>query len=195
MAAVQGRGASDWQDSTQQEDEGRDHSCRHWSFAGPQGEDTCCCCCCYCSYPTSCSFSFFSFCLLLTFALPPNFFSPSPCSCSLQVVGGKMTEAGRLCAFITKVKRGSLADTVGHLRPGELCHNLHLLLPPPACKPSNGLTGFQETRSWSGMAGFFREPPSTRSTTSSWSPKQSRRLSFWCPDSSGGTAECQLKVS
>lgn len=36
-----------------------------------------------------------------------------------QVVGGKMTESGRLCAFITKVKRGSLADTVGHLRPGR----------------------------------------------------------------------------
>lgn len=36
----------------------------------------------------------------------------------LQVVGGKMTESGRLCAFITKVKRGSLADTVGRLRPG-----------------------------------------------------------------------------
>lgn len=35
-----------------------------------------------------------------------------------QVVGGKMTESGRLCAFITKVKKGSLADTVGHLRPG-----------------------------------------------------------------------------
>ncbi|MED6256582.1 Regulating synaptic membrane exocytosis protein 2 [Ataeniobius toweri] len=35
----------------------------------------------------------------------------------LKVVGGKMTESGRLCAFITKVKRGSLADTVGHLRP------------------------------------------------------------------------------
>lgn len=29
-----------------------------------------------------------------------------------------MTESGRLCAFITKVKRGSLADTVGRLRPG-----------------------------------------------------------------------------
>lgn len=40
-----------------------------------------------------------------------------------------MTEAGRLCAFITKVKRGSLADTVGHLRPGKLRHHLHLLLP------------------------------------------------------------------
>uniref|UniRef100_A0A3P8XK60 Regulating synaptic membrane exocytosis 2 n=1 Tax=Esox lucius TaxID=8010 RepID=A0A3P8XK60_ESOLU len=37
----------------------------------------------------------------------------------LKVVGGKMTESGRLCAFITKVRRGSLADTVGHLRPGD----------------------------------------------------------------------------
>lgn len=30
-----------------------------------------------------------------------------------------MTESGRLCAFITKVRKGSLADTVGHLRPGK----------------------------------------------------------------------------
>uniref|UniRef100_A0A3B3TE80 Regulating synaptic membrane exocytosis 2 n=1 Tax=Paramormyrops kingsleyae TaxID=1676925 RepID=A0A3B3TE80_9TELE len=37
----------------------------------------------------------------------------------LKVVGGKMTESGRLRAFITKVKKGSLADTVGHLRPGD----------------------------------------------------------------------------
>ncbi|XP_075438658.1 regulating synaptic membrane exocytosis protein 2 isoform X38 [Ascaphus truei] len=37
----------------------------------------------------------------------------------LKVVGGKMTESDRLCAFITKVKKGSLADTVGHLRPGD----------------------------------------------------------------------------
>ncbi|XP_051948843.1 regulating synaptic membrane exocytosis protein 2 isoform X1 [Xyrauchen texanus] len=37
----------------------------------------------------------------------------------LKVVGGKMTESGRLCAFITKVKKGSLADTVGRLRPGD----------------------------------------------------------------------------
>lgn len=33
-----------------------------------------------------------------------------------------MTESGRLCAFITKVKRGSLADIVGHLRPGKHTH-------------------------------------------------------------------------
>ncbi|KAG7240649.1 hypothetical protein INR49_026704, partial [Caranx melampygus] len=38
---------------------------------------------------------------------------------SEKVVGGKMTESGRLCAFITKVRKGSLADTVGHLRPGD----------------------------------------------------------------------------
>ncbi|TNN32518.1 Regulating synaptic membrane exocytosis protein 1 [Liparis tanakae] len=37
----------------------------------------------------------------------------------LKVVGGKMTETGRLGAFITKVKKGSLADVVGHLRAGE----------------------------------------------------------------------------
>ncbi|XP_062865434.1 regulating synaptic membrane exocytosis protein 2 isoform X1 [Trichomycterus rosablanca] len=37
----------------------------------------------------------------------------------LKVVGGKRTESGQLCAFITKVRRGSLADTVGHLRPGD----------------------------------------------------------------------------
>ncbi|KAM9315309.1 regulating synaptic membrane exocytosis protein 1 isoform 7-T7 [Pholidichthys leucotaenia] len=37
----------------------------------------------------------------------------------LKVVGGKMTEMGRLGAFITKVKKGSLADVVGHLRPGD----------------------------------------------------------------------------
>lgn len=36
-----------------------------------------------------------------------------------QVVGGKMTELGRLGAFITKVKKGSLADVVGHLRAGK----------------------------------------------------------------------------
>ncbi|XP_077362286.1 regulating synaptic membrane exocytosis protein 2-like isoform X3 [Festucalex cinctus] len=37
----------------------------------------------------------------------------------LKVVGGKMTDSGHLCAFITKVKRGSLADVVGHLRAGD----------------------------------------------------------------------------
>lgn len=30
-----------------------------------------------------------------------------------------MTDLGRLGAFITKVKKGSLADVVGHLRAGN----------------------------------------------------------------------------
>lgn len=42
----------------------------------------------------------------------------SLCRLGLQVVGGKMTETGRFGAFITKVKKGSLADVVGHLRAG-----------------------------------------------------------------------------
>uniref|UniRef100_A0A8C5R3Y1 Regulating synaptic membrane exocytosis 1 n=1 Tax=Leptobrachium leishanense TaxID=445787 RepID=A0A8C5R3Y1_9ANUR len=37
----------------------------------------------------------------------------------LKIVGGKITETGRLGAFITKVKKGSLADVVGHLRAGD----------------------------------------------------------------------------
>ncbi|XP_068423451.1 regulating synaptic membrane exocytosis protein 1 isoform X11 [Clinocottus analis] len=37
----------------------------------------------------------------------------------LKVVGGRITETGRLGAFITKVKKGSLADVVGHLRAGD----------------------------------------------------------------------------
>ncbi|XP_032418554.1 regulating synaptic membrane exocytosis protein 1 isoform X2 [Xiphophorus hellerii] len=37
----------------------------------------------------------------------------------LKVVGGKITQSGRLGAFITKVKKGSLADVVGHLRAGD----------------------------------------------------------------------------
>lgn len=36
----------------------------------------------------------------------------------LKVVGGKRVENGRLAAIIEKVKRGSIADTIGHLRPG-----------------------------------------------------------------------------
>ncbi|XP_076330030.1 regulating synaptic membrane exocytosis protein 2-like [Tachypleus tridentatus] len=37
----------------------------------------------------------------------------------LKVVGGKFFESGRVGAMIEKVKRGSIADTVGHLRPGD----------------------------------------------------------------------------
>lgn len=53
----------------------------------------------------------------------------------LQVVGGKMTESGRLCAFITKVRKGSLADTVGHLRPGIQQHTKTLI--------QNWISGFK----------------------------------------------------
>lgn len=37
----------------------------------------------------------------------------------LKVVGGKILESGKLGALIEKVKKGSIADTVGHLRPGD----------------------------------------------------------------------------
>ncbi|GFN91093.1 regulating synaptic membrane exocytosis protein 2 [Plakobranchus ocellatus] len=35
----------------------------------------------------------------------------------LKVIGGTASDTGKLGAFITKVKKGSIADTVGHLRP------------------------------------------------------------------------------
>ncbi|GFR83192.1 regulating synaptic membrane exocytosis protein 2 [Elysia marginata] len=37
----------------------------------------------------------------------------------LKVIGGTASDTGKLGAFITKVKKGSIADTVGHLRPGD----------------------------------------------------------------------------
>ncbi|CAG9531485.1 unnamed protein product [Cercopithifilaria johnstoni] len=37
----------------------------------------------------------------------------------LKVVGGRRSDTGRLGAFITRVKPGSVADTVGHLRQGD----------------------------------------------------------------------------
>lgn len=37
----------------------------------------------------------------------------------LKVVGGKILDNGRIGALIEKVKKGSVADTVGHLRAGE----------------------------------------------------------------------------
>lgn len=36
----------------------------------------------------------------------------------LSIVGGRETPLGQHGAYITKVKKGSIADTVGHLRPG-----------------------------------------------------------------------------
>lgn len=37
----------------------------------------------------------------------------------LRVEGGKMTASGRTVAFIMRVKHGSIADVIGHLRPGD----------------------------------------------------------------------------
>lgn len=96
MATIQRWGASDWSNRPEQEDEGRDGSCRYRSPAGPQGGAAVS----LMIIPVASS----------GLLMGTGFF---------QVVGGKMTESGRLCAFITKVKRGSLADTVGHLRPGK----------------------------------------------------------------------------
>ncbi|KAK6167619.1 hypothetical protein SNE40_021600 [Patella caerulea] len=45
--------------------------------------------------------------------------SDSSAILGLKVIGGKMSESGKLGAFITKVKKGSIADTVGHLRQGD----------------------------------------------------------------------------
>ena len=40
----------------------------------------------------------------------------------LKVVGGKRVDSGRLAAIVEKVKRGSIADSIGHLRPGNTIH-------------------------------------------------------------------------
>ncbi|KAK7081548.1 Rab GTPase binding, partial [Halocaridina rubra] len=37
----------------------------------------------------------------------------------LKVGGGKILDSGKIGALIEKVKKGSIADTVGHLRPGD----------------------------------------------------------------------------
>ncbi|OQV23161.1 Regulating synaptic membrane exocytosis protein 2 [Hypsibius exemplaris] len=37
----------------------------------------------------------------------------------LRIEGGKMTHSGRLAAFIVRVKRGSVAELMGHLRAGD----------------------------------------------------------------------------
>ncbi|XP_075743078.1 rab3 interacting molecule isoform X2 [Rhipicephalus microplus] len=45
--------------------------------------------------------------------------SSSAAILGLKVVGGKILESGKLGALVEKVKKGSVADTVGHLRPGD----------------------------------------------------------------------------
>lgn len=39
-----------------------------------------------------------------------------------KVVGGRRSDNGRLGAFITRVKPGSVADTIGRLRAGWYLH-------------------------------------------------------------------------
>ena len=38
----------------------------------------------------------------------------------LKVVGGKLLPNGRIGAIIEKVKKGSVADSIGHLLPGKV---------------------------------------------------------------------------
>lgn len=38
----------------------------------------------------------------------------------LKVIGGQILSNGRIGAIIEKVKRGSIADQEGHIRPGNL---------------------------------------------------------------------------
>ncbi|XP_050040629.1 regulating synaptic membrane exocytosis protein 2 isoform X2 [Dermacentor andersoni] len=45
--------------------------------------------------------------------------SSSAAILGLKVVGGKILESGKLGALVEKVKKGSVADTVGHLKPGD----------------------------------------------------------------------------
>ena len=60
--------------------------------------------------------------------------SSNPSSASilgLKVVGGKRVDNGRLAAIVEKVKRGSVADTIGHVRPGTslVCPSVCLICP------------------------------------------------------------------
>lgn len=41
----------------------------------------------------------------------------------LKVIGGKPMLNGRKGAFIEKVKRGSIADQEGHIKPGKLYYH------------------------------------------------------------------------
>lgn len=45
--------------------------------------------------------------------------SSSAAILGLKVVGGRVVDSGGLGAVIEKVKKGSIADTIGRLRPGD----------------------------------------------------------------------------
>lgn len=44
--------------------------------------------------------------------------SVNPTDFGLKVIGGQHSATGKLGTYVTKVKSGSVADTVGQLRPG-----------------------------------------------------------------------------
>ena len=66
--------------------------------------------------------------------MAPGVNNPSSASIlGLKVVGGKRVDQhGRLAAVVEKVKRGSVADTIGHLRPGNHS-STHTFRPPLTC--------------------------------------------------------------
>lgn len=69
----------------------------------------------------------------------------------LKVVGGKLLPGNHIGAVIEKVKKGSLADTVGRLLPGWDSRDVMT----PAERKIEGILLFsplQATRSWSGTA-------------------------------------------
>lgn len=47
----------------------------------------------------------------------------------LKVIGGQPTASGRRAAYIDKVKRDSIADLEGHLKPGNHNHILYFIHP------------------------------------------------------------------
>lgn len=48
----------------------------------------------------------------------------------LKVIGGQTLSNGRLGAIVEKVKRGSIADQEGHIKPGRLCVSIfHFFIP------------------------------------------------------------------
>ena len=44
----------------------------------------------------------------------------------LKVGGGKILDTGKIGALVEKVKKGSIADSVGHLRPGTYIYGLRV---------------------------------------------------------------------
>ncbi|KAH7642003.1 hypothetical protein HUG17_5048 [Dermatophagoides farinae] len=58
-------------------------------------------------------------CMILKKNLLPDSGLSSSAMLGMKVVGGRIVESGRLGAVIEKVKKGSIADTIGRLRPRD----------------------------------------------------------------------------